>query len=110
MDEQTAKRTRRTPQQRATDVDSKIEKLNQELTALSAKRATANEDFDKKEEVVKGRIAALEQKKKDILAPKPRKPRKFKKQKIQDLIRSASKAGLKPEEIAQRLGLDRSED
>ena len=43
----------------------------------------------------------MEQKKKDILAPKPpRKPRKTKKQKIQDLIKSASKAGLKPEEKA----------
>ena len=49
MDEQTAKRTRRTPQQMAEDVDSKIEKLNQELETLAAKRAVANEDFDKKE-------------------------------------------------------------
>ena len=67
MDEQTAKRTRRTPQQMAADVDSKIEKLNQELTALAAKRTAANEDFDKKEASVKGKIAALEQRKKDIL-------------------------------------------
>ena len=110
MDEQATKRTRRTPQQMAEDVDSKIEKLNQELETLAAKRAAANEDFDKKA-AVKDRIAALEQKKKDILAPKPpRKPRKTKKQKIQDLIKNASKAGLKPEEIAQRLGLDQPED
>ena len=108
MDEQTAKRTRRTPQQMAEDVDSKIEKLNQELETIAAKRAAANEDFDKKETSVKGKIAALEQRKKDILAPKP--PRKTKKQKIQDLIKSASKAGLKPEEIAQRLGLDQPEE
>ena len=102
---------RRTPQQMAEAVDSKIEKLNQELESLAAKRDAANEDFDKKETAVKERIAALEQKKKDILAPKPpRKPRKTKKQKIQDLIKSASKAGLKPEEIAQRLGLDQPED
>ena len=60
---------------------------------------------------MKERIAALEQKKQDILAPKPpRKPRKTKKQKIQALIQSASKSGLKPEEIAQRLGLDQPED
>ena len=111
MDEQNVKRTRRTPQQMVEDVDSKIEKLNQELEIIAAKRAAANEDFDKKETSVKGRIAALEQKKKDILAPKPpRRPRKTKKQKIQDLIESASKAGLKPEEIAQRLGLDHPED
>ena len=48
MDEQTTKRTRRTPQQMAADVDSKIEKLNQELETIAAKRAAANEDFDKK--------------------------------------------------------------
>ena len=111
MDEQSTKRTRRTPQQMAEDIDSKILKLDQELEALVVKRAAANEDFDKKEAAVKDRIAALEQKKKEILAPKPpRKPRKTKKQKIQDLIKSASKAGLKPEEIAQRLDLDQPED
>ena len=111
MDEQNTKRTRRTPQQMAEAVDRKIEKLNQELESLAAKRDAANEDFDKKETAVKEQIAALEHKKKDILAPKPqRKPRKTKKQKIQDLIKSASKAGLKPEEIAQRLGLDQPED
>ena len=111
MDEQNVKRTRRTPQQMAEDIDGKIQKLNQDLEALADKRAAANEDFDKKEAAVKGRIAALEQKKKDILAPKPpRKKNKKKKQKIQDLIKSASKAGLKPEEIAQRLGLDQPED
>lgn len=111
MDEQSVKRTRRTPQQMAEAVDAKIQKLNQELDSLADKRAAANEDFDKKEAAVKGKIAALEQKKKDILAPKPpRKPRKTKKQKIQELIKSASKSGLKPEEIAQRLGLDQPED
>ena len=48
MDEQNTKRTRRTPQQMAEAVDSKIEKLNQELESLAAKRDAANEDFDKK--------------------------------------------------------------
>lgn len=111
MDEQTKKRTRRTPQQMVEDADKKIEQLNQELETIAAKRAAANEEFDKKELSVKERIAALEQKKQDILAPKPpRKPRKTKKQKIQALIQSASKSGLKPEEIAQRLGLDQPED
>ena len=111
MDEQSVKRTRRTPQQMAEAVDAKIQKLNQELETLAAKRDAANEDFDKKEAAVKEKIAALGQKKKDILAPKPpRKPRKTKKQKIQELIKSASKSGLKPEEIAQRLGLDQPED
>lgn len=110
MDEQ-RKRTRRTPEQLAEEVDSKIQKLDNELVALAAKRDAANEEFNKKETAIKERIAALEQKKKDILKPKPpRKPRKTKKQKIQELIKNASKAGLKPEEIAQRLGLDQPED
>ena len=52
------------------------------------------------------RIKGLEKQKAAILAPKPpRKPRKTKKQKIQDLMKQAQKAGLKPEEIAERLGL-----
>ena len=72
MDEQTTKRTRRTPQQMAADVDSKIEKLNQELETIAAKRAAANEDFDKKETSVKGKIAALEQKKRTFLHPNRR--------------------------------------
>ena len=71
MDEQTKKRTRRTPQQMVEDADKKIEQLNQELETIAAKRAAANEEFDKKELSVKERIAALEQKKQDILAPKP---------------------------------------
>ncbi len=110
MDEQ-KKRIRRTPEQLAEEIDGKIQKLNEDLETLAAKRDAANQEFDVKETAVKERIAALEQKKKDILNPKPpRKPRKTKKQKIQELIKSASKAGLKPEEIAQRLGLDQPEE
>lgn len=110
MEEQKARRIRRTPQQMAEDMDAKIQKLEQELESLAAKRDAVNEEFDQKEEATRSKIAALEQKKKDVLEPKPRKPRKTKKQKIQDLIKSASKAGLKPEEIAQRLGLDQPEE
>lgn len=111
MDEQSTKRTRRTPQQLAGEIDGKIQKLNQDLDSLAGKRAAANEDFDKKEAAVREKITALEQRKKDLLSPKPpRKPRRTKKQKIQELIKSASKSGLKPEEIAQRLGLEQPED
>ena len=35
MDEQNVKRTRRTPQQMAEDIDGKIQKLNQDLEALA---------------------------------------------------------------------------
>ena len=111
MDEQKAKRTRRTPQQMADGIDATIQKLNQDLDALEAKRAAANADFDAKAAAVKERIEALEQKKVDILKPKPpRKPRKTKKQKIQEIIKLASKSGLKPEEIAERLGVDPADE
>lgn len=111
MDEQKAKRVRRTPQQMAEQVDSKIQKLNQDLEALEAKRAAVNADFDAKAAAVRERIEVLEQKKADILKPKPpRKPRKTKKQQIQELIKLANKSGLKPEEIAQRLGIEQTEE
>lgn len=67
MDEQSKKRTRRTPQQMVEDIDSTIGKLNQELETIAVKRAAANEDFDKKETAVKGKIAALEQRKRTFL-------------------------------------------
>ena len=69
------------------------------------------QEFDTKVATVKERIEALERKKMEILAPKPpRKPRKTKRQKIQELIQTASKSGLKPEEIAARLGLAQTEE
>ena len=105
MEEQKVRRPRRTAEQRAADIDAKIQKLNEDLEGVEAKRAAA------KAASVKERIAALEQQKKEILAPKPpRRPRKTKKQKIQELIQSASKSGLKPEEIAERLGLAQTEE
>ena len=111
MDEQKVRRPRRTAEQRAADIDAKIQKLNEDLEGVEAKRAAAMQEFDAKAAAVKGRIEALEQQKKDILAPKPqRKPRKTKRQKIQELIQSASKSGLKPEEIAERLGLAQTEE
>ena len=111
MDEQKVKRIRRTPQQMADQVDAKIQKLNQDLENLEEKRAAANADFDTKAAAVRERIAVLEQKKVDLLQPKPPlKPRKSKKQKIQELIKLANKSGLKPEEIAERLGLGQTEE
>ena len=111
MDEQRVRRPRRTAEQRAADIDAKIQKLNEDLEGVEAKRAAAMQEFDAKAATVKDRIEALEQQKKEILAPKPpRKPRKTKKQKIQELIQTASKSGLKPEEIAERLGLAQTEE
>lgn len=111
MDEQKEKRTRRTPQQMAEAIDAKIEKLNKDIEGIEEKRTAANADFDQKVATVKDRITALEQKKEDILKPKPpRKPRKTKKQKIQEIIKLASKSGLQPEEIAARLGVEQKEE
>jgi len=111
MDEKKEKRIRRTPQQLADDVDAKIQKLNQDIEGLEVKRAAANADFDAKAAALKERIAVLEQKKEDLLKPKPpRKPRKTKKQKIQEIINLASKSGLKPEEIAERLGVGQTKE
>ena len=111
MEEQKVRRPRRTVEQKAADIDARIQKLNEDLEGIEEKRIAANQEFDTKAAAVKERIAALEQQKKDILAPKPpRKPRKTKKQKIQELIQSASKSGLKPEEIAERLGLAQTEE
>lgn len=111
MDEQKVRRPRRTAEQKAAEIDAKIQKLNEDLDNIEARRTAANQEFDAKSAATKERIAVLAQQKKDILAPKPpRKPRKTKKQKIQELIQSASKSGLKPEEIAERLGLAQTEE
>ena len=111
MDEQKVRRPRRTAEQRAADIDAKIQKLNEDLEGVEVKRAAAMQEFDAKAATVKERIEALERQKMEILAPKPpRKPRKTKKQKIQELIQTASKSGLKPEEIAERLGLAQTEE
>ena len=62
------------------------------------------------ERAAQERIKVLEGKKQEILAPKPpRKPRKTKKQKIQEILKEAQKNGMKPEEIAEKLGINLSE-
>lgn len=106
MEENRVKRVRRSPEQMAADLDAKIEALKGRLDVIEAERAAANEKFDNKAAEVNNRIKALMDKQKAMLAPKPpRKPRKTKKQKMQDILKQAEKSGLKPEEIAERLGL-----
>ena len=72
MDEQKTKRVRRTPQQMAEQIDGKIQKLNQDLEDLEAKRAAANADFDAKAAAVKEKIEVLEQKKACLFDRSPR--------------------------------------
>jgi len=47
----------------------------------------------------------LEVKKKDVLTPKKRKPRKSKADQIKFLVRQAQKSGMKLDEIADKLGM-----
>ena len=99
------KRVRRTPQQIAQDLDEQMEKLNASIAELEEKKAASAAVFDGKIAAVKEKIKKLEARKKDVLAPKKRKVRKTKAQQIKDLVRKAQKAGLKPDEIASRLGV-----
>ena len=99
------KRVRRTPQQMAQDLDAQMEKLNASIAELEQKKSAIAAVFDGKIAAVREKIKKLEAKKKDVLAPKKRKTRKTKAQQIKDLVRKAQKAGLKPDEIASRLGV-----
>lgn len=69
MEEQKAKRTRRTPEQMIEEIEAKMQKLTQEIEAIEGKRLATNQEFDQKVEAVKGKIAAMEQRKKKSLLP-----------------------------------------
>lgn len=110
MSDTHTKRIRRTPEERVAEVDAKIETLNQSIADLESKKQASVASFDEKIAAVQERIKGLESKKEQILAPKPpRKPRKTKKQKIQEILKEAQKNGMKPEEIAERLGINLAE-
>ena len=104
MAESENKRPRRTPQERAAEMDSKIEKVNEFITELEGKKQAAIADYDAKITAAHERIKTLEAKKQEILSPKP--PRKTKKQKIQEIIKLAMKSGMSVEEIAGQLNGD----
>lgn len=105
------KRIRRTPQQIAEDFTDQITKLEQSISGIENKKRAMMAECDRKIETVRGRIKVLEEKKEAILAPRKttRKTRKSKKQKLEAILKQASKSGLKPEEIAQKLGIDVAE-
>ena len=98
------KRVRRTPEQIAADLDVQIEKLKDSILELENKKAASATEFDNKIAAVKEKIAKLEAKKKDVLTPKKRKPRKSKADQIKLLVRQAQKSGMKLDEIADKLG------
>lgn len=110
MPESRLKRIRRSPQERAAELDALLEKQAQLIADLEEKKKAAAASYDEKIAAVRLRIKELEEKKRTILSPKPsKKPRKTKKQKMQDILKEAQKSGMKPEEIAQRLGISLGE-
>jgi len=106
MDEQGAKRKRRTPEERVAKLDAKIEALQQSITKYEEQKNAAVQEYDNKITAANAKVETLEQQKKDILTPKVRKPRKTKKQKTEEVIQKALKSGLKLNEIAERLGVE----
>lgn len=99
-------RVRRTTEERVAEIDSKISALNEQIQSLEENKQQAIVTFDERISRVMEKIKGLEEKKTLLLSPKPpRKPRKTKKQKFQELMKQAQKAGMKPEEVADRLGL-----
>lgn len=110
MPEPASKRVRRTPEQRAAEIDSKIAKANEAVTALLEKKDASVAAFDEKIAALQARIAEYQKQKEAILAPKPpRKPRKTKKQRITEIVTAAQKSGMDLKEIAEKLGVDLSE-
>ena len=83
------KRVRRTPEQIAADIDGQISKLEENIRGLEEKK--------------------LAERKKEVLSPKKRKPRKSKAERIRELVKQAQKSGMKLDEIAEKLGMPLSE-
>lgn len=107
MEEQVKKRVRRTPEQIAAEIDVKIAKQDQLLAENEEKRDAAIQGFEQKANEIKAKIESLQKQKAEVLSPKPaRKPRKTKKQKIDEIVKQAVKSGLKPNEIAEKLGVE----
>ncbi len=100
------KRTRRTPEEMAAARDQKIAELEESIRAIEEKKAEAVAAFDEKIAAVNAKIEKIKEQKKAALAPKKRKPRRTKTEKIQQLIKQARKSGMKPEEIAEKLGIE----
>lgn len=107
MAEAENKRQRRTPQERANELDEKITKINQSINELEEKKKTVVEEYDAKITAAKERIKSLEAKKQEILAPKaPRKPRKTKKQKNSRDCEAGNENGMSVEEVASQLHVE----
>ena len=81
--------------------DTKSNKSKSQITALRNDVKALSDAINGYKE----KIAKLEAKKKDVLTPKKRKPRKSKADQIKLLVRQAQKSGMKLDEIADKLGM-----
>ena len=110
MEQNENKRRRRSKEERASEIDAKLEKLRSSLNEIAAEREAAKSALDAKEKALKDKIKALEGKKKDILNPSSApKQRMTKKRRIEALVNKAHKAGFSLDEIEQLLSLDEPE-
>ena len=103
------KRVRRTPEQIAADIDGQISKLEENIRGLEEKKIAACAEFDAKIAAVQEKAAKLAERKKEVLSPNKRKPRKSKAERIRELVKQAQKSGMKLDEIAEKLGMPLSE-
>lgn len=95
------KRVRRTPEKIAADIDGQISKLEENIRGLEEKKIAACAEFDAKIAAVQEKAAKLAERKKEVLSPKKRKPRKSKAERIRELVKQAQKSGMKLDEIAE---------
>ena len=110
MEQNENKRRRRSKEERAAEIDAKLEKLRSSLNEIAAEREAAKSALDAKEKALNDKIKALEGKKKDILNPSSApKQRMTKKRRIEALVNKAHKAGFSLDEIEQLLSLDEPE-
>lgn len=110
MSDMEKKRVRRSAEERAAEVDAKIEMLREGMEETEARKKEMMASFDAKLAAARDKIKALETRKKEILSPKQtRKRKKTKKQKLQEIVQQAQKSGLQPEEIAELLGVQLEE-
>lgn len=100
------KRIRRTSEQIAEAIDSEIEELQVKIELIEEQKAESAAKFDDKINAVYAKIEKLQQRKQDLLSPKPkRKKRVTKAQKIKAIVDAAKKSGKSLEEIADALGV-----
>ena len=106
-----AERRIRSKEERAAEtaeIDQKIISIKEEIVALNERRETVLAEFDRKEKDKKDRIKALENKKEEILNPKPKTPRRTRKQKMKELFDIVYKSGMSAEAAAEMLRLSES--